>query len=69
MNVYYTNFVRCPVNLIGNEKFILNIFVNGQRGGLGPFTVEKIASYAEMDVGEVADIINELVKKELIHSK
>jgi hypothetical protein len=55
--------------LIGNEKFILNIFVNGQRGGLGPFTVEKIASYAEMDVGEVADIINELVKKELIHSK
>jgi hypothetical protein len=69
MITYFTNSERCPEELQANERFILNIFINGQRGGLGPFTVEKISSYAEMDADDVVRIINDLMIKNLIQSK
>ena len=55
-----------PETCIGNARFILNVCINGKRGGLGPFTAEKIAKHSEMDIGEVAEAIDELVKLNLI---
>lgn len=66
MQTYLPLVDRTPEDLQGNQRFVLNVFINGSRGNLGPFTAEKIASYAEMDLVDVAEAIDELVKKKLI---
>lgn len=58
---------RCPQDVTGDDKLILNIIINASNGNLGGLTVEKITKYSQLDVKRVSDAINLLAEKMLIH--
>lgn len=60
------NSKEVPQDLEYTPRLVLNVLINGIKGNLGPFTVEKIIKYSDLEREEVDAAIKELAKRDLV---
>jgi hypothetical protein len=66
MRLIHPLIYHCPEDLQGDNKFIMNIMVNGSAGNLGPFTITQLMIYSDFDRKRVDDAIKNLAARNIV---
>lgn len=66
---FIPNVNKCPEDIQGNAKLVMNVIINASEGRLGPLTIYKIGKYSQLDQNDLSEAINELALKNLIRTE
>ncbi len=66
MKLIHPNIYHCPDHLRDDSRLVMYIILNGKTGNLGAFTVTQLMIFTELDRKRVKDIIQLLLKENLI---